>query len=224
MKRDIHDRSVDADNRSPDARNHDEGRNNGEARKPLPAGEAASPGAAAEVITLGGGCFWCLEAIYERMRGVHQVISGYSGGSLSHPTYVQVCRGDTGHAEAVQITFDPREIDLKELLEIFFTIHDPTTPDRQGADIGPQYRSVIFYRDEAQRHTAQEVMSEVERSGIWPDPLVTELVEFEEFFPAEEDHQQYYDRNPGQPYCRVVIAPKVAAFQAEHASKLKFEP
>ncbi|MBP6876215.1 MAG: peptide-methionine (S)-S-oxide reductase MsrA [Candidatus Eisenbacteria bacterium] len=209
MSQDIHDRGAHSD---------------GEARNPLPAGKAASPGDAAEVITLGGGCFWCLEAIYERMRGVHQVISGYSGGSLSHPTYAQVCRGDTGHAEAVQITFDPREIDLKELLEIFFTIHDPTTPDRQGADIGPQYRSVIFYRDEAQRRTAQEVMREVERSGIWPDPLATELVEFEEFFPAEEDHQLYFDRNPGQPYCRVVIAPKVAAFQAEHAGKLKFEP
>jgi len=174
-----------------------------------------------EQATLGGGCFWCLEPIYDALQGVTDVVSGYSGGHVPHPTYEQVCSGRTGHAEVVQITFDPAVITYRELLEVFFTIHDPTTLNRQGADVGPQYRSVIFYHSPEQRATAEDVIAELERLRVWDDPIVTELAPFEVFYPAEEYHQQYFERNPFQGYCRVVIAPKVAKFRQKYAARLK---
>ncbi len=176
-----------------------------------------------EVATLAGGCFWCLEAVYEQLQGVEKVVSGYSGGSVPQPTYRQVCTGDTGHAEVVQITYDPEVISYRELLEIFFTIHDPTTLNRQGADVGTQYRSAIFYHDQEQKRVAQEVMAEIAAAGIWDDPIVTELAPFSEFYQAEDYHQEYYRNNPYQSYCRVVIAPKVAKFRAKHLDRLKRE-
>lgn len=174
-----------------------------------------------EQATLGGGCFWCLEPIYDALQGVVDVVSGYSGGHVPHPTYEQVCTGRTGHAEVVQITFDPAVITYRELLEVFFTIHDPTTLNRQGADVGPQYRSVIFYHSPEQRATAEDVIAELERQGVWDDPIVTELAPFEVFYPAEDYHQQYFERNPFQGYCRVVIAPKVAKFRQKYLARLK---
>lgn len=174
-----------------------------------------------EQATLGGGCFWCLEPIYDALQGVTDVVSGYSGGHVPHPTYEQVCSGRTGHAEVLQITFDPAVITYRELLEVFFTIHDPTTLNRQGADVGPQYRSVIFYHSPEQRATAEDVIAELERLRVWDDPIVTELAPFEVFYPAEEYHQQYFERNPFQGYCRVVIAPKVAKFRQKYAARLK---
>ena len=159
------------------------------------------------VATLGGGCFWCLEAVFQRIRGVRDVVSGYAGGHHPRPTYREVCRGTTGHAEVVQITFDPQVVTFRQLLEVFFAIHDPTTPDRQGADVGPQYRSIILHHEPAQAETAREVMAE-EAEG-WTDPIVTELVPFEGFHPAEREHHRYYDRNPRQAYCRLVVDPKV---------------
>ncbi len=181
------------------------------------AGSSPSHGLA----TLGGGCFWCLEAVYQELMGVEKVESGYAGGSVPNPTYRQVCTGTTGHAEVVQITFDPSVISFRELLQVFFTIHDPTTLNRQGADVGPQYRSVIFYHDEEQKRIAQEVMAEIEAAGIWPDPIVTELAPYTAFYRAEEYHQNYFRNNPAQPYCQVVIAPKVAKFRKEFVAKLK---
>lgn len=174
-----------------------------------------------EVATLGGGCFWCLEAIYSELEGVERVISGYAGGHVKNPTYREVCSGATGHAEVVQITFDPSVIDYRDLLRIFFTIHDPTTLNRQGADVGTQYRSIILYHDEAQKQIALEVMEEVIKQGLWPDPIVTELKPFEVFYPAEEYHQRYFARNPWQPYCQVVIAPKVAKFRKQFFERLR---
>ncbi len=175
---------------------------------------------ALETATLGGGCFWCLEPIFAALRGVEQVMVGYSGGAAA-ATYEEVCRGTTGHAEVVQITFDPAVISYADLLHIFFTIHDPTTLNRQGADVGTQYRSVIFYHSEAQRQTAGEVMRAIEAENIWPNPLVTELAPFKAFYPAEAYHQGYFVRNPDQGYCRVVIAPKVAKFRQKYAQRLK---
>jgi peptide-methionine (S)-S-oxide reductase len=174
-----------------------------------------------EVATLGGGCFWCLEAVYEQLRGVEKVESGYSGGAVPNPTYEQVCRGTTGHAEVVQITFDPKAISFRELLEVFFTIHDPTTLNRQGADVGSQYRSAIFYRDESQKTTAGQVIQEMTEAGLWADPIVTEVVPMTAFYQAEEYHQEYFRRNPYQSYCQVVIAPKVAKFRRRYVSKLR---
>lgn len=174
-----------------------------------------------EVAALGGGCFWCLEAIYEQLQGVNMVTSGYAGGTIADPTYEQVCTGTTGHAEVVQISFDPSTITFKEILQVFFTIHDPTTLNRQGADVGPQYRSVIFYHSEAQRMTAEEVIQEIGAAKIWDAPIVTELVPMMHFFEAEDYHQEYYRRNGGQPYCRVVIAPKVAKFRKRYLERLK---
>lgn len=174
-----------------------------------------------EVATLAGGCFWCLEAVYDNLKGVKDVVSGYSGGEVPNPSYGEVCTGRTGHAEVVQIKFDPAEITFRELLGVFFTIHDPTTLNRQGADVGPQYRSAIFYHTPEQRKTAEEVISELEREKIWPDPIVTELTPFKEFYPAEEYHQEYFARNPYQPYCQVVVAPKVAKFRKKYMDKLK---
>jgi len=174
-----------------------------------------------EVATLGGGCFWCLEAIYIDLKGVEKVVSGYAGGSQGNPTYQEVSRGASGHAEVVQVTYNPDEISYEDLLNIFFTIHDPTTLNRQGADVGPQYRSVIFYHDESQRIMAEKVMAEVESEHIWPNPLVTQLEPFSEFFVAEEYHQEYFKRNPEQGYCQVVIAPKVVKFRKSFADRLK---
>ncbi len=173
-----------------------------------------------EVATLAGGCFWCLEPIFKDLRGVEQVVSGYTGGTVPNPTYQQVCTGATGHAEAVQITFDPAVISFRELLEIFFTIHDPTTLNRQGADVGTQYRSAIFYHSPEQRATAEAVIAALNEQGLWERPIVTEVTPFEVFYPAEAYHQDYFARNPGQPYCQAVIAPKVAKFRRQYLAKL----
>lgn len=183
--------------------------------------ERDSLGAGTEVATLGGGCFWCLEAIFKDVKGVERVVSGYSGGHVPDPTYEQVCTGTTGHAEVVQITFHPRVISYRQLLEIFFSIHDPTTLNRQGNDVGPQYRSIILYHTPAQRETALEVIDELERANVWEDPIVTQVVPFERFYPAEDYHVDYFARNPNQPYCRLVIAPKVQSFRRKHANALK---
>lgn len=171
--------------------------------------------------TLAGGCFWCLEAVYDELEGVHGVKSGYAGGHVEHPSYEQVCTGTTGHAEVVRITFDPAAISYEDLLRLFFSIHDPTTKDRQGNDVGPQYRSAIFFHDEDQRRTAEAVMREVTSAGIYPAPLVTEVVPAGPFFPAEPYHDDYFARNPNQGYCMAVIAPKVAKFRKQHMERLK---
>ncbi len=174
-----------------------------------------------QVITLGGGCFWCMEAVFEEVRGVVKVESGYSGGHVANPTYQQVCTGETGHAEAVQITFDPDIVSLGDLLGIFFTVHDPTTLNRQGVDVGTQYRSVIFYRDEAQKKAAESAIRLVEREKLYGCPVVTQVVPFEAFYEAEAYHQEYYRNNPAQPYCQIVISPKVAKFRRKYAHLLK---
>ncbi|MCL4300835.1 MAG: peptide-methionine (S)-S-oxide reductase MsrA [Anaerolineae bacterium] len=174
-----------------------------------------------EVATLGGGCFWCLEAVYDELQGVEDVVSGYSGGHMVNPTYQQVCNGTTGHAEVVQLTFDPAIVSFREILEIFFTIHDPTTLNRQGADVGPQYRSAIFYHTPEQKETAEQVIAELNAAQLWDDPIVTEVTPFQAFYPAEAYHQEYFQRNPGQGYCRVIIAPKVAKFRQKYLAKLK---
>jgi len=174
-----------------------------------------------ETITLGGGCFWCLEAVYDRLEGVHGVVSGYAGGHVPDPRYDQVCGGRTGHAEVVQVTFDPDVVALADVLRIFFTIHDPTTPDRQGADVGPQYRSVIFHGSSEQKQVAEEVIRELEAARVWDQPIVTQIAPLDVFYPAEDYHQEYFDRNGYQPYCQVVIAPKVAKFRSRFADRLK---
>lgn len=174
-----------------------------------------------ETATLAGGCFWCLEAVFLDLRGVERVESGYAGGRMPRPTYEQVCTGTTGHAEVVQVTFDPDVISFRDLLDVFFTIHDPTTLNRQGADVGTQYRSAIFYHSEAQRAAAAAAIAELGAAAVWDDPIVTEVVPFTEFFPAEEYHRDYYRRNPNQSYCRVVIAPKVAKARAKFLAKLR---
>ena len=174
-----------------------------------------------EVATLGGGCFWCLEAVYQELRGVEKVESGYSGGDVPNPTYRQVCSETTGHAEVVRVTFDPDEVSYRDILEVYFTIHDPTTLNRQGADVGTQYRSVIFYHTEEQKRTAEEVISEIESEGIWNSSIVTEVVPLDEFYVAEDYHQNYFRNNGFQPYCQVIIAPKVAKFRKQHLERLK---
>ncbi len=174
-----------------------------------------------EVATLAGGCFWCLEAVFDDLRGVLSVESGYAGGQVANPTYREVCAGTTGHAEVVQITFDPQVVSFRELLEVFFTIHDPTTLNRQGADIGTQYRSAIFYHSPEQQELAQQVINELNAEGIWDAPIVTEVVPFEQFYVAEDYHQEYYANNQSQPYCRAVVAPKVAKFRQKFLGKLK---
>ena len=174
-----------------------------------------------EVATLAGGCFWCLEAVYEQLRGVEKVVSGYAGGQVPNPDYHSVCTGRTGHAEVVQVTFDPGEVSYRELLEVFFTIHDPTTPNRQGADVGTQYRSAIFTHSPEQEQTAREVMRDLEAEAVWENPIVTRVEPLTEFYPAEDYHQHYYARNPGQGYCRVVIAPKVSKFRQKYLSRLR---
>jgi peptide-methionine (S)-S-oxide reductase len=183
--------------------------------------DGQSVGSRTEIATLGGGCFWCLEAVYDELRGVQQVESGYSGGEVPDPTYRQVCTGTTGHAEVVQVTFDPEVVSFREILEVYFTIHDPTTLNRQGADVGPQYRSAIFYHDEDQRRVAEEVISDLEAEGVWDDPIVTEVTPFDTYYVAEDYHQEYYRNNGYQPYCQVVIAPKVAKFRKQYLERLK---
>jgi peptide-methionine (S)-S-oxide reductase len=173
-----------------------------------------------EYATLGGGCFWCLDAAYRDVVGVRQVVSGYAGGHLVNPSYEQVCGKKTGHAEVVRIGFDSAQLSYADLLRMFFTLHDPTTKDRQGADVGPQYRSIILAETPAQLETARAVMAEVEQAGIWGAPLVTELVPAGAFWPAEPEHQDYFNRNPWSGYCRAVIAPKVAKFRKSFADRL----
>ena len=177
--------------------------------------------ASRETATLAGGCFWCLEAVFERLKGVERVVSGYSGGSVDNPSYEQVCGGTTGHAEAVQVTFDPGEIPFRDILEVFFTAHDPTTLNRQGADIGTQYRSAVFCHSEEQRATAEQVIRQLEDDKVWNAPIVTEIAPFDKFYPAEDYHQRFYTSNADHPYCRAVIHPKLAKLRQHHASRLK---
>ena len=174
-----------------------------------------------EVATLGGGCFWCLEAVYLDLEGVQKVQSGYAGGQHPSPTYEEVCRGKTGHAEVIQVEFDPETTSFREILEVFFSIHDPTTLNRQGADVGTQYRSAIFYHSLEQKGTAETLIRELDSEGIWGEPIVTELAPLKEFFAAEAYHDDYFRRNSGQPYCRAVIDPKVAKFRSRFRHKLK---
>ena len=174
-----------------------------------------------QTAVLGGGCFWCLDAVFRGLDGVSSVESGYAGGAQPNPTYESVCGGRTGHAEVVRVTFDPSVISFRDLLTVFFTIHDPTTKDRQGNDVGTQYRSVIFAQSDAQRATAEAVMGEVSAEGLWPAPLVTELAGAAPFYRAEGYHQDYFERNPRQPYCMAVVAPKVAKFRKLYRDRLK---
>jgi len=174
-----------------------------------------------EVATLGGGCFWCTEAVFSELRGVERVDSGYAGGTTTNPTYEQVCSGRTGHAEVVQVTFDPRLLSFHDLLTVFFTVHDPTTLNRQGADVGTQYRSVVLYHDARQKAVAEQVIRELEEAKLWRHKFVTELSPFSVFFPAEEYHRDYFRRNPSGGYCQFVIAPKVAKFRSKFAERLR---
>lgn len=180
-----------------------------------------SPDNQLERATLGGGCFWCLEAPFEQLEGVTEVISGYAGGHAPDPTYREVSTGTTGHAEVVQVEFNPAILPFRDLLRIFFSMHDPTTPDRQGADIGPQYRSIILFHSEEQRLVAEEFIEELDADDIWNGPIVTEIVPATAFYPAEDYHQEYYRRNSGAGYCRVVIAPKMEKLRNEFSSRLK---
>jgi peptide-methionine (S)-S-oxide reductase len=174
-----------------------------------------------ETATLAGGCFWCLEAVYDRMKGVQSVVSGYTGGQIPNPTYDAVCGGRTGHAEAVQVAFDPAIVSYREILEVFFVIHDPTTLNRQGHDVGTQYRSAIFYHSPEQKAAAEEVVAALTKEGIFDQPIVTELVPAAPFYAAEEYHQQYFSRNPSQPYCVYVVGPKLAKFRERFLAKMK---
>ncbi len=174
-----------------------------------------------EVITLAGGCFWCLQPVFQELRGVEKVEVGYSGGRLANPSYEAVCTDTTGHAEALQVTFDPSVIPLADILRIFFSVHDPTTMNRQGGDVGTQYRSAIFYNSPEQEKTARQVMAEIFKAGIWGRPIVTEVTPLQPFYRAEEYHQDYFRKNPTAGYCRVVIAPKVSKFRKQFAARLK---
>lgn len=179
-------------------------------------------GPTTETATLGGGCFWCLEAVFSELRGVRSILPGYAGGSTVAPSYEQVCDGNTGHAEVVEVEFDPQVLPFADLLRIFFATHDPTTPNRQGADVGPQYRSIVLYRDEPQRKALEVAVREARE--LWGRPIVTEQVPFRVFYPAEEYHQRYFERNPGQGYCRMVIAPKVAKARITYRDRLRSKP
>jgi peptide-methionine (S)-S-oxide reductase len=174
-----------------------------------------------EKATLGGGCFWCLEPIYKDLVGVKDVEVGYAGGDVPNPSYRAVCTGTTGHAEVAQITYNPAEISFREIVEVFFYIHDPTTLNRQGADVGTQYRSAIFYHDEAQKQVAEDVIDSIDAESVWGRPIVTEVSPLEDFFPAEDYHQEYYENNPGQPYCQMVIRPKIKKFEKTFKEKRK---
>jgi len=177
--------------------------------------------AGSKTVVFAGGCFWCTEAIFNELKGVKKVVSGYSGGKVANPTYEQVCTGQTGHAECTQITYDPTQVTFAELLEVFWMTHDPTTLNRQGADHGTQYRSAIFYTDEDQKQEAIAYKAKLEKEKIWSDPIVTEITKFEKFYPAENYHQEYYQNNPNQGYCRIVITPKIEKFKKIFADKLK---
>ena len=181
----------------------------------------SQPQSSTELATLGGGCFWCLEAVFNELRGILSIESGYAGGSTPNPTYRQIITGATGHAEVVQITFDPEIITFRDILQVFFTIHDPTTLNRQGADVGTQYRSAIFYHNEKQRVIAEEVIAEMEDADLWKNPIVTEVTPIEAFYVAEDYHQDYYANNNRQPYCQVVIAPKLAKARAKFQARLR---
>ena len=174
-----------------------------------------------EVATLGGGCFWCLEAIFSELTGVEKVESGYAGGTVHQTTYQQVCSGTTGHAEVVQVTFDPSVLSYTDLLRIFFTVHDPTTMNRQGGDLGTNYRSIILYHNDQQKRQAAQIIDEINSAGIWDGPIVTQVQPFTEFYRAEDYHQEYFKNNPNQPYCQVVIAPKVRKFREHYMQRLK---
>ena len=181
----------------------------------------AQPRNESETLTLGGGCFWCLEAVFDDLKGVESVESGYMGGDLKDPSYEDVCSGTSGHAEVVQIRFDPAVVSLREILEVFFVIHDPTTLNYQGNDHGPQYRSAIFYHSPEQKATAEAVIARLEAGGLWGAPIVTEVTAAATFYIAEREHQEFYQRNPNQPYCRMVVQPKVAKFRKQFLDKLK---
>ena len=174
-----------------------------------------------QIATLAGGCFWCLEAVFDELNGVISVVSGYAGGHVDNPSYKAVCNGDTGHAEVVQVTFDPSVLSYRDLLTVFFTIHDPTTLNRQGADVGTQYRSAIFYHDEAQHADVEAVRREISDAKLWPNPIVTEVSPFTKFYLAEDYHQEYFANNPNQPYCMAVVAPKVVKFRKHFVDRLK---
>lgn len=174
-----------------------------------------------ETATLAGGCFWCLEAVFDDVKGVQSVESGYAGGGKSNPSYREVCTGTTGHAEVAQVTFDPQVVSFKDILNVFFAIHDPTTMNRQGADVGTQYRSAIFYHDDIQKKVATELIAELNSQKIWDKPIVTEVTLFDKFYMAEDYHQEYFANNPNQPYCQAVVAPKVAKFRKYHLEMLK---
>jgi peptide-methionine (S)-S-oxide reductase len=174
-----------------------------------------------ETATLAGGCFWCTEAVFDNLKGVEDVVSGYSGGHKENPTYQEVCSETTGHAEVVQVKFDSGVISFKEILQVFFATHDPTTLNRQGNDVGTSYRSAIFYRTDEQKRIAEEVIKEVEGEGVYDKPIVTEVTKFDKFYPAENYHQEYFANNPTQPYCAAVVAPKVSKFRSKFLSKLK---
>lgn len=174
-----------------------------------------------ETATLGAGCFWCVEAVFDDLKGVRDVVSGYSGGHTENPTYREVCSETTGHAEVVNIKFDPNEISFRDILRVFFTVHDPTTLNRQGGDIGTSYRSAIFYHTPEQKQIAHEVIEEITAARIYDNPIVTEVTEFTNFYPAEDYHQEYFANNPNQPYCAAVVAPKVRKFREKFADRLK---
>ena len=174
-----------------------------------------------EVATLAGGCFWCIEAVFKEIEGVTEAVPGYSGGTTPNPTYEHVSTGKTGHAETVQITFDPVRISYRDILNVFFTVHDPTTLNRQGADVGTQYRSAIFYHDDRQKQTAQEIIAELTKSRVWKKPMVTQVVPLEKFYPAEEYHRDYFSKHPEQAYCQIVIAPKIDKLREKWAGRLK---
>ena len=177
-----------------------------------------------QTATLAGGCFWCLEAVYDEVKGVHSVESGYAGGHVDNPTYREVCNGTTGHAEVVQVKFDPNIVSYRDLLNVFFAIHDPTTLNRQGADVGTQYRSAIFYHDDEQRKIAEDLIRDLNAQQIWDKPIVTEVTKFDKFYVAEDYHQEYFARNPYQPYCQAIVAPKVSKFRKHFLDLLKKQP
>jgi peptide-methionine (S)-S-oxide reductase len=174
-----------------------------------------------EVATLAGGCFWCIEAVFREVDGVQNVVSGYTGGTTVNPTYQQVCAGKTGHAEAVQMSFNPSKISYRGILEIFFSVHDPTTLNRQGADVGTQYRSAIFYHNEQQKAVAEALIGELNKAHLWKKPIVTQIVPLDTFYPAEDYHQEYFSRHPEQAYCQMVISPKVSKFRKQGTKRLK---
>ena len=174
-----------------------------------------------EVATIAGGCFWCIEAVFREVDGVEYVVSGYTGGTTVNPTYEQVCAGETGHAEAIQVSFNPSKISYREILEIFFSVHDPTTLNRQGTDVGTQYRSAIFYHNDQQRTVAEELIGELNKTNVWKKPIVTQIVPMDKFYPAEEYHWEYFSRNPEQAYCQMVISPKVSKFRKRWTKRLK---